>query len=150
MWHIENPELRPATLDFTSSEQGLYEVTQLFAGDVQLINAIELVEWDEEEAQFLICEDCGFSHCKPGDWVRVRRSDSLVLILPSLNYVRPEREEDTIEYSPPGYLRMRGIAYLDRSTYENLTSQHPSLPPFAQIPLLNESEAGLLSDWRHS
>ncbi|HEY9501716.1 MAG TPA: hypothetical protein VIR01_08845, partial [Pyrinomonadaceae bacterium] len=147
MWRIENPELRSAKLDFTSSEQGVREVTQLFVDEVQLINAIELVEWNEEEAQFLICEDCGFSHCKSGDWVRVRRTDSLVLILPSFNYVAPERPEETTEYRPPRYLKERGIAYVDRAAWEELSAQNASFPSFDQIAQLNPREATLLSHW---
>ena len=60
MWQIKDPELKPATLDFTSSEQGKVQVSQLFSEGIQLINAIELVEWDTD-SQFLICEECGFT-----------------------------------------------------------------------------------------
>ena len=147
MWRVENPELRPATLDFRSSGQGWRHVTQLFAGELQLINAIELVEWDEDECQFLVCEECGITHCKPGDWVRVRRTDSRVVILPSFEYVSSKLEENRIEYCPPGYLTERGVAYCDRSTYETLESQHSSFPSFEQIPQLNAREAELLSMW---
>ncbi|HET9525474.1 MAG TPA: hypothetical protein VFO99_04870 [Pyrinomonadaceae bacterium] len=147
MWRIAKPELRPATLDFTSSEQGWRDVTQLFADKVLLINAVELVEWEEDECQFLVCEQCGFTHCKRGDWVRVRRSDSLVVILPSFGHVSPELEEDRAEYQPPKYLTDRGIPYFDRATYESLTSQHSSFPPFEQIPKLNAREAEFLSTW---
>lgn len=147
MWRIEKPELRPATLDFTSSGLGRRQVTQLFANKVLLINAVELVEWEEDECQFLVCERCGFTHCEPGNWVRVRRSDSAVVILPSFEHVSPEREEDRIEYGPPKYLIDRGIPYFDRATYESLRSQHSSFPPFAQIPQLNAREAELLARW---
>src|SRR5687768_17513850 len=132
MWRIEKLELRPATLDFTSSDQGWRQVTQLFADGIQLINALELIEWDEEETQFLVCEQCGITHCKQGDWVRVRRSESMVLVLPSFDYLSPLLDDDKVEYSPPRYLRERGIAYIDRSTYESLGAQHSSFPPFEQ------------------
>src|SRR5688500_15402081 len=131
MWHIENPELRPGTLDMTSANGGFCKVTQLFAGDVKLINAVELVAWDlEDDTQFLICEACGYFHCKRGDWVRVRRTDSIVLLLPAFDYVWAEEQEDWMEYGPPSYLTQRGIPYFDRSTYENLQTQNPDFPPF--------------------
>ena len=146
MWRIENPELRPAKLDFTSSEQGWQNVTQLFVDDVQLINAIELVAWDlTDDTQFLICEACGMEHCKRGDWVRVRRSDSMVLILPAFDYVWAEHPEDRLEYSPPKYLSAHGgVAYMDRATYETLPRQNSAFPSFEQIPQLNMREAALV------
>ena len=148
MWRIENPELRSAKLDFTSSGYDWQEVTQLFVDGVQLINAVELVNWDTDDTQVLICEACGIDHCKPGDWVRVRRSDSMILMLPAFGYVWAERPEDRVEYSPPKYLRQRGgVAYFDRSTYEGLHSQNPKFPEFEQIRQLNMREATLLFHW---
>jgi len=98
MWRIENPELRPAKLDFKSSGQSWCDVTQLFADGVQIINAVELVSWDEDDTQFLICEQCGYFHCKRGDWVRVRRSDSQLFILPSFDHVFPDDEWDKQQF----------------------------------------------------
>ena len=148
MWHIEKPELRPATLDFTSSEQGRRNVTQLFADGVQVMNAIELTCWSADDFQFLICEACGIEHCKPGDWVRLRRSDSLVLILPASDYIWPESENDKTEYRPPQYLKTHGIAYFDRSTYEHLRLQHAAFPAFAEIAPLTMREATLIFHWQ--
>src|SRR6185503_8519131 len=147
MWHIENPELRPAKLDFKSSGQSWCDVTQLFADGVQIINAVELVSWDEDDTQFLICEQCGYFHCKRGDWVRVRRSDSQLFILPSFDHVFPDDEWESAEYAPPKYLRQRGVACIDRSTYENLRSQNSSFPPFEQFPELDAREAEVMSNW---
>ena len=147
MWHIENRDLRPAKLNFTSSEQGWCDVTQLFADGVQIIHAVELVPWDNDDTQFLICEQCGYFHCKRGDWVRVRRTNSQVFILPSFDYVFPHDEEDRAEYTPPQYLRERGVAWIDRSTYENLRSQNSAFPPFEQFPEVDAREAEVMSSW---
>ena len=144
MWRIENPELRPGKLDFTSSGQGVREVTQLYVDEVQLINAVELVYWNTDDMQVLICEACGIDRCKSGDWVRVRRSDSMILMLSAFNYMWAERSEDRLEYSPPKYLSKRGgVAYFDRSTYEGLHSQNSEFPAFEQIPQLSIREATL-------
>ena len=146
MWQIKNTELKPSTLDFGSSGQGTCPVWQLFSEGIELINALELVDWDPEQTQFLICEECGYTFCKSRDWVSVRKSESLVLILPASSYVWGERE-DKDEYSPPSYLRSHGIPYLEFSTYENLRSEHSSFPSIDQIQQLNLREATLLFQW---
>ncbi|MDQ3755520.1 MAG: hypothetical protein M3371_12420 [Acidobacteriota bacterium] len=146
MWQIKNPEIKPATLDFSSSAQGKLQVSQLFSGGIELINVLELVDWDSEDTQFLICEACGYTHCKSGDWVSIRKSNSLILILPASEYVWGERR-DKEEYRPPYYLKKQGVAYLDLSTYESLRSKHSSFPTVEQIRLLNMREATLLFQW---
>ena len=146
MWQIKSPELKPSTLDFGSSGQGRILVHQLLSEGIELINALELVDWDSEDTQFLICEDCGYVHCKPGDWVSVRKTDSLVLILPASSYIWREINADA-EYRPPYYLKKQGIAYLDISTYESLKSKHSSYPSLDQIHPLNFREATLLFQW---
>lgn len=154
MWRIENPELRRHTLDFTSSEQGLRKFTQLLVDGVELSNALELLEWRNGETQFLICSGCGIEGCKRGDWVRVRRSDSLILLLPAFDYVWAERDYDQTEYFPPSYLTQRGVAYFDRPTYEGLRSRyevlrpkHDPFPPFEEIRQLSVKEATLVFHW---
>jgi hypothetical protein len=54
------------------------ELSRLVLDNTVLINAIELVDWDEEPTQFLICEACGYVHCKRGDWVSSRSSPGLI------------------------------------------------------------------------
>lgn len=146
MWHVRNPEIKPATLDFSSSGQGELRVSQLFSDGVRLINALELVDWDAEDSQFLVCEACGYTHCKPGGWVSVRRSGSLILILPASGYVRGAGRERE-EYGPPPYLKGRGAAYLDLPAYESLSSRHSSFPPAEQVRPLSTREAALLFQW---
>lgn len=154
MWRIENPELRRHTLDFTASERGLRKFTQLLSNGVELINALELTSWSDDDTQFLICNECGIERCKRGDWVCVRRSGSLILILPAFDYVWGERDFDKTEYFPPSYLTKRGLAYFERQTYEELRSRyeiqrprHTSFPPFEQIQQLSMREATLLFHW---
>ena len=146
MWQITDLEIKPATLDFTSSEQGKRQVLQLFSNGIKLINALELVDWNDEDTQLLVCEECGFTHCKRGDWVSVRRSDSLVLMLPTAEYVWGDKE-DKAEHSPPGYLKQRGIPYMDSSTYERLRSMHSLFSPIEEIQPLTVKEATLLFQW---
>ena len=146
MWEIKNPELRPSKLDFGSSGQDKRTVSQLFVDGIQLINALELVEWDEEHSQFLICEGCGMPGCKSQDWVSVRRSDSLVLLLPSSEHVWREKR-DYMEYCPPAYVKQRGIPYLNSGIYESLRSRHSSFPAIDQLQPLTLKEATVLFQW---
>ena len=146
MWQIHNPEIRTATLDFGSSDQGLVNVSQLYSDDVQLINAIELVEWDTNENQVLVCEACGFVQCKPGDWVSLRRAEPLILVLPAFD-VFVENEKANDEYSPPWYISKKGTAYFDPATYESLQANHSALPPVESIRGLNMREAILIFQW---
>lgn len=146
MWQIKSLELKPAILDFGSSGQGKCQVCQLFSNEIQLINALELVDWNSKDTQVLICEACGVTHCKSGDWVSFRRSGSVVLILPAANYVWANKE-DKAEYHPPAYLTQQGIAYLDFSTYESLRSRHPSVPALDAMHRLTLREAALLFHW---
>lgn len=143
MWQIKNPEIISSNLDFGLSGRNKFPVFQLFVEGIKLINALELVEWNEEHSQFLICEGCGYAGCKSGDWVSVRRSDSLVLFLPSSEHIWRE-EKDYMEYVPPAYLRQRGIPYLDSATYETLRSQHSSFPALDKLQPLNAKEAAVL------
>jgi hypothetical protein len=146
MWEIENPEIRPSKLDFGSSGQPKRTVSQLFVDEIQLINALELVDWDAEHSQFLICEGCGITGCKSQDWVSVRRSDSLVLLLPSSEHVWREKK-DYMEYCPPAYLKERGVPYLDSATYETLRSRHSSFPALDKLQPLKLKEATALFQW---
>ena len=146
MWKIESLEIKPAILDFSSSAQGKLEVSRLLSGDIELINALELVDWDSEDIQVLICEECGYVRCEPGGWVSFRTSGSLVLILPAADYVWGD-SKDKSEYRPPPYLMKRGIPYFTLSTYEDLRSRHSSLPAVDRIQELNLREATLLFHW---
>ena len=46
MWKINSLEIKPAILDFSSSEQGKREVSRLLSDGIELVNALELVDWD--------------------------------------------------------------------------------------------------------
>lgn len=146
MWQIKNPQFKQTKLDFGASEQGECRVHRLVEEEIELINAVELVDWDPEETQFLICKGCGITQCKSGDWVSVRRADSIVLILPASDYVWSE-EKYREEYCPPFYLKKFGIAYLDVSTYESLRETNSSIPALDSIQPLSFRDATLLFHW---
>ncbi|HEU4391992.1 MAG TPA: hypothetical protein VFV34_29670 [Blastocatellia bacterium] len=121
-------------------------MSQLVSEGVVLTNALELVDWNEDPTQFLICEACGSVHCKQGDWVSVRRAGLMLLFLPAFDelYDGPSR---SIEYGPPLYIRKRGIAEMKVETYESLRNDSSSFPAFQQIRLLTMKEAILSFQW---
>jgi len=146
MWQIKNLELKSAILDFNSSGQSKFAVSQLFSDGIQLVNVLELIDWGTEDTQVLICEGCGITECKSGDWVSFRRSGSLVLMLPANAYVWGN-SEDKNEYRPPSYLKRQGIACLELSTYEDLRSRNSSVPTVDTIRPLTLRDAALLFHW---
>ena len=133
-------------MDFSSSGQSDVTISQLYSSEIQLINAIELVDWDIDEGQLLVCEACGFVGCKSGDWVSLRFADPLILITPAfISYT--DSDEARREYSPPWYIRTRGIPYFELETYELLRTQNVSFPSVSNIRKLSMKEAVLTFQW---
>ncbi|MBI3649501.1 MAG: hypothetical protein HY231_00450 [Acidobacteria bacterium] len=140
MWQIKNPVIKTTTLDFQSSGQPSRQVTQLFSAGILLINALELVDWQEEKTQFLICESCGYAHCKSGDWISLRAAGERLLILPAFAAWCKNRDIST-EYHPPAYVLKRGIPFLTLADYEALQLLHSAFPAVDKIRQLNLQEA---------
>jgi hypothetical protein len=140
MWQIKNPIIKTATLDFTNSGQPPRQVSQLFSEETLLINAIELIDWDEEKVQLLVCASCGFTHCESGGWVSVRIAGDFILFLPAFA-VWLENEDSYTEYHPPAYVLKRGIPYITVADYAVLRSHNSSFPFVAKIRQLNLQEA---------
>jgi hypothetical protein len=140
MWQIKNPTIKSTTLDFSSSEQGRFPCSQLFTEDTELINAIELVDWQEEKTQFLVCGSCGIAHCKSGGWVSLRVAGDVVLLLPAFA-AWFDNEKIDIEYEPPYYVLQQGIPYFSLAEYETLRLRKSLFPSIAEIRQLNLKEA---------
>lgn len=140
MWHIENPQFEKTTLDFTSSGQGHFQATRLVSDGVQIINAVELVDWDDDEIQFFVCDHCGTVRCASGGWIVLRTSGDLVLMMPAFAAMSENNWSKT-EFSPPYFIQDKGAAYLDRQTYESLREHFSEFPPFENIKPLQMREA---------
>ena len=131
MWGIKNPVIQKAKLDFTSSGQGFYEVSQLVSDGIVLMNVLELMEFDEDEVQLLICDHCGTINCKSGDYV---------LLIPAFEQMADD-EWSKAQYSPPRYLKKEGTPFFDLQVYENLREQFPDFPKTNVIKNLKIREA---------
>ncbi len=140
MWHIENPKFEKITLDFSSSEQGKFPATRLVSDGVEIINPIELIEWEDDEVQLFVCDHCGTVRCASGGWITFRSSGDLVLLMPAYEAMNEDSWSQT-EFSPPYFIRKNGAAYFDKQIYESLREQISEFPPFEKIKPLQMREA---------
>ena len=76
-------ELRQRKLDFRSSGQDPFDATALIANDVQLVNAIERLDFSDEVVQVIVCEQCGYAHCASGSCVNFRKLDDQIVLTPA-------------------------------------------------------------------
>ena len=137
MWPLETLKTKRVKLDLSSSGQPNVEVTQLWTNHIELINAVESVNWSDSAFQFRVCGLCGYVGCKPQDWVEIKRTTSIVLIAPAFTKLREASKHMEHEYLPPPYLLEQGVIYIDRANYESQLCQVAPFPDFATLsPLL--------------
>lgn len=146
MWSVENIELVPVELDFSSSGQGRRAATAITAEGVRLTNAIELVDVESAATQVEVCECCGFSHCSPGGWVTFRRIGPNVVWLPAWDAMEKGAWEGS-EYRPPKFLATKGAPIFGRATWERLRTLHEGFPACDEIPGINSRETARLWQW---
>lgn len=152
MWKIKNPEIRKTILDFTSSGQECLEVSQLIYEHSVIMNAIELMEFDEDAVQLIICSHCGTVQCKSGDWVCFRKSNNIVLLIPCFEKIESD-DWSASEFSPSEFYdpnthnRRKVTPYFDLETYNNLRSSFPNFPRIEEIKQLKISEAMRLTQF---
>lgn len=146
MWTVEDIELVPVELDFSSSGQGRRAATAITAGGVRLINAIELVDVEPAATQVEVCECCGYSHCSPGGWVTFRRIGHSVVWLPAWDEMEKGAWEGS-EYRPPSFLATKGVPMFSRASWERLRALHPEFPASEKIPGINSREIARLCQW---
>ena len=137
MWRLLDSSLKTAVLDFSSSGQPQATVTTLWGGEVQLVNAIERVNWGDRALQFEICEHCGIVGCAPQGWVELKRSHNLVLITPAFTRIEAAPASLKNEYLPPDYLYSGAIVL---ENYAQLRQLAP-FPEFEILPHLLSWEA---------
>ena len=140
MWEIKNPTIQKAKLDFTSSGQGFYEVSQLVSDGVILMNALELMEFDEDEVQVLICDRCGTTNCETGNWVSFRKSGDCILLIPAFEQMGDDEWSKT-QYSPPKFYNKKGTPFFDLRIYKDLRNHFPDFPKIDEIKNLRMREA---------
>jgi hypothetical protein len=140
VWEIKSASIQKAELDFRSSGQKIFEVSQLVADGVVLMNAIELTDFTENDVQLLICDRCGTIGCESGGWVGFRKSGDFILLIPAFEKMEGDDWSRT-QFAPPQYLGKEGTPYFSLKTYENLCRWISLFPPTAKIKNLKMSEA---------
>lgn len=146
MWKIENPKFEKTTLDFSNSGQANFQATRLVSDDIEIMNAVELIDWDDDKIQLSICDHCGTVQCASGGWVVFRASGDLVLMMPAFEAMKEDNWSKT-EFSPPYFIQDKGTAYFDKQTYELLRKQFYEFPTFEKIKTLQMREAMWLVQW---
>lgn len=88
MWSPQNIEYKKKenTTDFY-----LNELTDVYFDDMLMFKSIELLDFQEDEIQTIIC-DCGMVRCASGNYVKIRKVSNYFIILPSFEHT-PERVE---------------------------------------------------------
>lgn len=141
MWQLATPKTRRAELDFSLSGQVKTSVSQLWDDGIQLINAVEYVNWGEAHLQVMVCEACGIVGCQSQGWVELKRVGSVALIIPAFAKIEEASEIMKNEYLPPNYLVERGAICIEQESYRNLLCQLTVFPDFDLLAPLPAWEA---------
>lgn len=146
MWIVRRVEARRRELDFSSAGLGRHSTTSLLADGIEIVNALDLLDVDEdprEPLQVLVCEQCGMEGCRSGNRVAFRNFDDGLLLIPAFAAMAPgvwERDE----YGPPPFLLERGALWFRGSSLESLAFHLPVAGDLARWPALGSREAAFL------
>jgi len=133
-------------MDFSSSGQTVVDVTALYADGGNLMNAIELMEFDCDPIQFQVCDHCGYAGCSSGDWLSIRKIGESIIILPAFT-VMDVGEWEASEYDPPYFTRTKGSMLLEAEKYEELRSLVKDLPTLSEVQKISSYEISRLLQW---
>ena len=130
-------------LDFSTSSGGRCAVTAVTAGDVQLCNAVELLEVEAGRLQVEVCECCGHRGCAPGGWVALLRCGEFVVWVPAWEVMERGLWEAN-EYQPPANFAVHGSPVFAANAWEELRRLRPEMPAAATLTPLTAREASRL------
>lgn len=136
---VSNFELRKLRLDFSSSGQGRFDATELVIDGIQLVNAIELLDFTDGTVQLIVCEACGVSGCEPGSWATVKRTSDKIAFVPAIDAMR-EGDWESHEYSPPRYIMKYGPIVFDLASYQALRQESGRFPDPDRVKELSPSD----------
>lgn len=119
MWKLKNFSIKPI-----ASSPGLADLSsslanQLYSNEIQLINAIEWIDWGDDPLQFIIC-NCGIMGCRDQNWVSIRQAGQIAVIMPAFEKIHDVPDYMQNDYRAPAYLNDRGILYLEPEDYQKL------------------------------
>jgi hypothetical protein len=140
MWELDHPTIEHTVLDFTHSGQARMPASRLVQDGRVIFNAIELIDWQPDTFQAILCEACGTPGCASDGWVSLRFSAGFVLLIRAFGEMFYSSQAQ-IEYAPPAWLRERGAAYLTNDTYDQLRASLQGLPSRDSLRQLGSREA---------
>ncbi len=149
MWTPKEFKAKPKEMDFSSSGQGVVEVTAIYADDENLANAIELMDFESDRIQFQVCDQCGFPGCASGNWLSIRKIGEHVLLLPAFQEM-DRGEWEGSEYYPPYFTRVKGSILMDNQHYRELAGLISKLPSIETIKSASSYEIARLLQWEAS
>lgn len=123
-------------------------MTQIFADDRLIANAVEYTDWDTERIQLLVCEQCGVVHCEHGNWVTLRASGDYVLFVPAFDDLAGADDMEWMEYQPPQFIERHGCIALGQREYAALRAIAGTLPARDTVTSLRSTEAARLIQWQ--
>jgi len=146
MWIPKEFKTKPKKMDFSSLGQSTVDVTALYADGENLMNAIELMEFDCDPIQFQICDHCGYPGCSSGDWLSIRKIGESVIILPAFT-VMDDGEWESSEYDPPYFTRIIGSILLKNGKYEEFRNLVKGIPALSEVKKISSYEISRLLQW---
>jgi hypothetical protein len=141
---ITNVDMRPRTLDFSSSSQGHVDVRAAVFGTILLANAIELLASRSGAVQLIVCEECGVTGCWMGGWACFRRMGPHIVQIPAFEKMEGDGVE---EAGPPSYMTTHAVVRYANAAYGQLLASGTSLPPADELPRLTAREAVRILQW---
>lgn len=136
---IQKIETFESTFDFTSSGQGEFVGTAIHFDDNLIFNGIERISFEDDRFQSSICNCCGYEGCSSGSWVSLRRLGGFFLFIPAIEAMS-EGKWESVEYSPPYFLRKHGVPAFSTVRYNELRKVIPKLPKPDAVQSLSNAE----------
>lgn len=149
MWIVDQIESREREFDFGSSGLDRHSTAGLFADGVEIVNALDLVDFSADAdgaIQLIVCDYCGTPGCNAGNRVSFRRLDDGLLMIPSFASMARGDWEMT-EYGPPHFIAKRGAPLFSDGALHAVLARLPALVGPSSWPPLNSREAALLLQW---
>lgn len=132
---------------FASSGQGHHSDVAVFADDVELMNMLGAVAWNEDPMQVRICEHCGIPRCRRGGCVAFRSLGNFVAAVPVLkSYAAGADGDEKAEFAAPPFIGKHGTLLIDRAVWMEFSTER-RLPSAESFPLLSWAEALILASF---
>lgn len=112
--------------------------TQLQSGGYTITNCAELVVWDADPVQLILCDSCGIPNCSSGGYGIIRRTKGHVIICPP----NPStfNSWELTEYEESHELRKAKGFLIPLATWRSLRENIEELPNEASIQTLTRRE----------